>query len=109
MSNLLRVRSGPFKIKDSWTLEEIEEAVRELNYAFLQPLTSGIDLPRVFLSATRANAFRHGLPTNRGLVQTPTEGHEPYVQVLEDGKLIGIGAWRGEDLSHTRFLDEVSI
>ena len=98
MSNLLRVRSGPFKIQDSWTLEEIEEAVSESTYAFLLPLTAGIDLPRVNLSAARANAFRHGLPTKRELVHTLTEGNEPYVQVIEDGELIGIGAWRGEDL-----------
>jgi tRNA pseudouridine55 synthase len=98
MSNLLRVRSGPFKITDSWTLEEIEAAVGESNYDFLLPLTAGIDLPRVFLSAARANAFRHGLPTNCELVQTPTDGHETYVQVIEDEKLIGIGVWRGEDL-----------
>jgi len=98
MSNLLRVRSGPFKIQDSWTLEEIEEAARESSYSFLLPLTAGIDLPRVILSAARANAFRHGLPTKHELIATPTEGNEPYVQVIEDGKLIGIGVWRGEGL-----------
>jgi tRNA pseudouridine55 synthase len=65
MSNLLRIRSGPFKIQESWTLEEIEEAVRKSTYAFLLPLTAGIDLPRVFLSKSRANAFRHGLSTER--------------------------------------------
>ena len=94
MSNLLRVRSGPFKIQESWTLEEIEEAVSKSNYDFLLPLSAGINLPRVFLSTARANAFRHGLPTKRELVQTPTEENEPYVQVIENGELIGIGAWR---------------
>jgi len=98
MSNLLRVRSGPFKIQDSWTLEEIEEAVSNSNYDFLLPLSAGINLPRVFLSANRANAFRHGLPTRRELVNNPTVGNEPYVQVIEDGELIGIGAWREESL-----------
>lgn len=99
MSNLLRVRSGPFKIQESWTLEEIEEAVRESTYPFLLPLTAGIDLPRVFLSAVRANAFRHGLPTKRELVKAPPpEGNEPYVQVIEDGELIGIGVWREDSL-----------
>lgn len=146
MSNLLRVRSGPFKIQESWTLEEIEEAVRESTYEFLLPLTAGIDLPRVFLSAARANAFRHGLPTRReqtamfdvrvsrfetesnvrtsniedltpispdssfedcGALFNPksnvrTSNFEPrtsnYVQVIEDGKLIGIGVWREEGL-----------
>ncbi len=117
MSNLLRVRSGPFKIQESWTLEEIEEAVCELKYSFLLPLEAGIDLPRVLLATARANAFRHGLPTKREQVQTArfdvrsgfemesnvrTSNLEPrtsnYVQVLEDGELIGIGVWRGENL-----------
>jgi len=124
MSHLLRVRSGPFKIQESWTLEEIEEAVRESTYPFLLPLTAGIDLPRVFLSPVRANAFRHGLSTKRDLVKTAlteensqfadhdscsetksnvrTTNHEPrttsYVQVIEDGNLIGIGVWREDSL-----------
>ncbi|SPF55238.1 tRNA pseudouridine synthase B [Candidatus Desulfosporosinus infrequens] len=128
MSNLLRVRSGPFMIQNSWTLEEIEASAGESTYSFLLPLTAGIDLPRVFLSAVRANAFRHGLPTKRELVKTSptdTEGNSPfvdrgssfeaesgirttnhqprttsesYVQVIEDGELIGIGHWSEDSL-----------
>ena len=98
MSYLLRVRSGPFQLQESWTLEEIEEAARNSSYPFLLPLTAGIDLPRVVLSAVRANAFRHGLPTKRELVNCLTEGNESYVQVIEDGELIGIGVWRAESL-----------
>lgn len=98
MSYLLRVRSGPFKIQESWTLEEIEEAVGKSAYPFLLPLTAGIELPRVVLSAARANAFKHGLPTRRELINASFEGHEPYVQVIEDGELIGIGVWREQGL-----------
>ncbi|TGE31225.1 tRNA pseudouridine(55) synthase TruB [Desulfosporosinus sp. Sb-LF] len=98
MSYLLRVRSGPFKIQESWTLEEIEKQVRESSYPFLLPLTAGIDLPRVSLSAARAKAFRNGLSTRRELVKVSAEGNEPYVQVIEDGELIGIGVWREECL-----------
>jgi len=126
MSNLLRVRSGPFNIQESWTLEEIEAAAAESNYLFLLPLTAGIDLPQVFLTALRAKAFRHGLPTKRELVKNfPLEGDsqfvdrgscfemtssvrtlnlEPqtssksYVQVIEAGELIGIGVWREDSL-----------
>lgn len=126
MSFLLRIRSGKFKIQDSWTLEEIEEAVQKSNYEFLLPLTAGIDLPRVFLSTARANAFRHGLPThsrfadrglwfedssllfkersgqsetNSGIRTTNLEsGASNLVQVIEKGKLIGIGIWREEGL-----------
>ncbi|HEY8909622.1 MAG TPA: tRNA pseudouridine(55) synthase TruB [Desulfosporosinus sp.] len=98
MSYLLRVRSGPFQLQESWTLEEIEEEVRDSSYPFLLPLTAGIDLPKVLLSAARANAFRHGLPTKRELVNNPTEGNTSYVQVMENEELIGIGVWREESL-----------
>ena len=98
MSFLLRVRSGPFKLQKSWTLEEIEEAVRDGNFSFILPLTDGIDLPRVFLAGARANAFRHGLYTKREQVKVSDEGNEPYVQVMENGDLIGIGVWREEGL-----------
>jgi len=123
MSNLLRVRSGPFKIEESWTLEEIEEAVSGSTFDFLLPLTDAIDLPRVNLSTVRANAFRHGLPTKREQISTITEKKsstefrgpwletesnvrtsnlEPrtssYVQVFEGDELIGIGVWREEEI-----------
>ncbi|MDQ7093381.1 tRNA pseudouridine(55) synthase TruB [Desulfosporosinus sp. PR] len=99
MSYLLRVRSGPFEIQDSWTLEEMEEAVLRSTYPFLLPLTAGIDLPRAYLSAARAQAFRHGLSTRRELVQTSEQASAaPYVQVLEGEELIGIGAWREDSL-----------
>lgn len=126
MSNLLRVRSGPFEIQESWTLEEIEEAVGESNDSFLLPLTAGIDLPRVILSPQRAKAFRNGLSTRRELVKAPSAednsqfadpglrletkssvrtsnfeprtSSRPYVQVIEDGELIGIGVWREDNL-----------
>lgn len=105
MSYLLRVRSGPFKIQESWTLEEIEKATRDGDYSFLLPLTSGIDLPKVFLSAVRGNAFRHGLPTKRELVKSPVEETKSFVQVIENGELIGIGTWREDGLyPHKVFL-----
>lgn len=98
MSYLVRVRSGPFTIQESWTLEEIEEATGLGNYAFLLPLTAGIDLPQVFLSPARGNAFRHGLPTKREWVKSSSQGSQSFVQVIENGELIGIGVWREEGL-----------
>lgn len=98
MSYLVRVRSGSFKIQESWTLEEIEEAVRNNDYSFILPLTAGIDLPRVSLSEVRANAFRNGLPSRRDQVNLYEESNEPYVQVMEREQLIGIGVWRKEAL-----------
>lgn len=98
MSYLVRVRSGPFKIQESWTLEEIEVAVQDGNFAFLLPLSAGVDLPQVFLPAERGNAFRHGLPTKRELIKTSLGETESLVQVIEGGELIGIGIWRKDGL-----------
>lgn len=98
MSYLVRVRSGSFKIAESWTLEEIKEAVHNGDDSFILPLTAGIDLPRVFLAGERAKAFRHGLPTKRAQVKAFDEGSEPFVQVMENDELIGIGVWREESL-----------
>ncbi|KLU64774.1 tRNA pseudouridine synthase B [Desulfosporosinus acididurans] len=98
MSYLLRIRSGPFEIQDSWTLEEIDETVQTSLAPFLLPLTAGIDLPKVYLSAARANAFRNGLSTKRELVRTSEPISNSQVQVLEGELLIGIGVWRENSL-----------
>lgn len=98
MSYLLRVRSGPFEIQDSWTLEEMEEAVLKSTFPFLLPLTAGVDLPKVYLSAARAHAFRNGLSTKRELVKTSGQALAPYVQVILGEELIGIGVWREDSL-----------
>ena len=99
MSFLLRVRSGPFTLAESWTLEEIEEAVGKSVYDFLLPLSAGADLPQICLPTARAEAFRRGLPTNRGLVPDLPEGPPGgYVQVMEKETLLGIGVWREEGL-----------
>lgn len=95
MSNLLRIRSGPFTIKDSWTLEEIEKSASKSAFPFLLPLQAGLDLPKVFLSSVRAKAFRHGLSTKKELVMSSVKAeNESYVQVIGEEELIGIGVWR---------------
>ncbi|AET70025.1 tRNA pseudouridine 55 synthase [Desulfosporosinus orientis DSM 765] len=98
MSYLVRVRSGPFKIQDSWTIEEIEKAFGDGNLAFLLPLSAGIDLPRATLPEFRAKAFRNGLPTKKEYVKVSGNYNASFVQVIEKGQLIGIGVWREESL-----------
>lgn len=98
MSNLVRVRSGPFQIQESWTLEEIVEAYDHSSFDFLRPLTEGIDLPKVMLTLSRAEAFRHGLSSKIEQGKTSLDANTSYVQVLEGDELIGIGVWRGESL-----------
>ena len=94
MSYLLRVRSGPFEIQESWTLEEVEAAVRESTAPFLLPLSAGINLPEVYLSPERSRAFRSGLPTSREFVRALGQAlNSDVVQVFDGDELIGIGIW----------------
>lgn len=98
MSYLLRLRSGPFRIEDSWTLEEIETAVSGNDFSFLLPLNTGLDLRTIKLPYSRGNAFRNGLPTRieQGLNFAIEE--KAKFQVLAEDELIGIGEWRNGQL-----------
>lgn len=95
MSYLMRLRSGPFSIVNSWTLEEIEQSVTAGDLAFLLPLSSGLDLPLVSLTPERARAFCNGLSTKAGFIAAGEEQEGLFVQVTDGKELLGIGLWRG--------------
>lgn len=94
MAFLLRLRSGPLRLENSWTLEEIAGAVAKGNYSFLIPLPHGLELPQVILPSFRVQAFGNGLPTRREQVQGYTGEEETHVQVFANGKFLGIGLWK---------------
>lgn len=93
MSYLLRLRSGPFTLENSWTLEELSERVERHDYSFLRPLPEGLDLPEADLEVQRVKAFLNGLPSAGHTVKgLSTEGLT--VQVFSEGRFLGIGIWR---------------
>jgi tRNA pseudouridine synthase B (EC 4.2.1.70) len=94
MSYLLRLRSGPFGIMESWTLEEIGYCSEQDSTTFLIPINSCLDLPKVSLLPKRAKAFCHGLPTWADEVTGPLGNDGTFVQVFEGKDLLGIGVWR---------------
>lgn len=99
MSKLVRLRSGPFLIQESITLDKIEESMNRADYSFLIPLTKVLDMPRVKLSSHRGLAFRNGLSTYISQVEeaeNSDEGRE--VQVFSEGEFLGIGIWREQTL-----------
>ena len=101
MSYLLRLRSGPFSIQESWTLEEIEECYPKNPEAMFIPVKNCLDLPVVTLPGERARAFANGLPTRRENIRAAgseslTEGI--FLQVFAGEKLLGIGVWRDDSL-----------
>jgi len=98
MSYLLRLRSGPFGILESWTLEEIELCQKQGSNSFLIPIKSCLELPKVTLYQERARAFCNGLPTRTGQVEGTSGIEGTFVQVFEGEKLLGIGVWRESGL-----------
>ncbi|MDD2234545.1 MAG: tRNA pseudouridine(55) synthase TruB [Desulfitobacteriaceae bacterium] len=98
MSYLLRLRSGPFGIQESWTLEEIEQFSEKDDTSFLIPIKHCLALPKVCLLSNRARAFCNGLPTRADEVVGPLGNDGISVQVFENEILLGIGIWRENSL-----------
>lgn len=98
MSFLLRLRSGPFRLEDSWTLEEIATAVENSDFSFLRPLPEGLDLPSAGLSDVRGQAFLNGLATKGYQVEGEPQPDGTKVQVYSGGSFLGIGIWRDGSL-----------
>ncbi|ATW24208.1 tRNA pseudouridine(55) synthase TruB [Candidatus Formimonas warabiya] len=61
LSFLIRTQSGPFKIEDSLTIEEITRLAGKNNLSFVRPMQEGIlFFPPITVSDDQANAVLHG-------------------------------------------------
>ncbi|AFM01374.1 MULTISPECIES: tRNA pseudouridine(55) synthase TruB [Desulfitobacterium] len=99
MSDLVRLRSGPFRIQESLSLEAIQSFMEQDDHSFLIPFTQVLDLPRVILPPQRALAFRNGLSTSKSQVEEGAKTDEGCeVQVFSEGNFLGIGIWREQAL-----------
>lgn len=98
MSKLVRLRSGPFKLEESWTLEQISEALEQGHEEFLIAMNRALDLPVVVLTKERAEAFRHGLSTSQRMILGQKLPDEGPVQVFAGEEFIGIGKCKDESL-----------
>lgn len=98
MSKLVRLRSGPFKLEKSWTLEQISEALEQGDESFLIPMNRALDLPIIVLTSERAEAFRHGLSTSQKMILGQKFPDEGPVQVFTAEEFIGIGKWQDSSL-----------
>lgn len=99
MSDLVRLRSGPFRVEGSLTIEAIQERISKDDYAFLIPMQKALDIPRVDLPSQRAAAFRNGLCTSESQVKGDVAfGEGVEVQVFSEENFLGIGIWREQAL-----------
>ncbi|KUO66052.1 MAG: pseudouridine synthase [Gracilibacter sp. BRH_c7a] len=94
MSFLLRTRSGPFKLQDSKTLEEIEECLSKGDTRILTNLGWGLELPIVNLPSSRLEAFKNGLSTSEGMIGRGDLSKQSTVQVFCNQSFIGIGIFK---------------
>lgn len=104
MSYLIRTRSGPFLLEDSWTLEEIEEQISVDKHEFLLPSTAGLELPIVRLPLERSAAFMQGLSTRERQVLGGEYVEGQTVQVWSDEKCLGVAIWRDHQLWPSKVL-----
>lgn len=81
---LCRTRSGPFKIEDSVTLEELDE----LGHSRIIPMAAATGLPTYEVDARMARRIAHGVQLSRHDVRgAPVEGK---LQLVHGGRLVAL-------------------
>jgi tRNA pseudouridine55 synthase len=107
MSDLLRVKSGPFEIAQSWTLERLQSALDKGDRSFISHVSQGLDLPLIALPAARVRAFCSGLSSDTRWIQAPEIVDGAHVQVTHDEELLGIGIWQGNALYPHKVMKQI--
>ncbi len=101
VKSLRRVWSGPFKVSEGVTLEEVDAKAKtsELD-VYLQPLEVGLtDLPEVRCLAESVAKLRNGNPAS--VIASGVEyGEEVWASY--DGKAIAVGTYRGGEIQPSR-------
>lgn len=110
LSRLVRTRSGPFTLKDSLTLEELEAALADGTWKdhLFAPDTALLDRRAVILAQENEKRVRNGqmmrfLPLARPLDAPPAFDGELLRAYTVDGRFVGILRWSAE---HTAWRPE---
>lgn len=91
---LLRVRSGPFRLEEAVTLEEV--AASEVPAKWLLPVEAGLPFPAVVLPPGEAERFGHGVPVRQegepaGLTRVYGPRAETVPEALGPAPFLGVG------------------
>ncbi|WP_227766593.1 tRNA pseudouridine(55) synthase TruB [Zhaonella formicivorans] len=99
MSYLLRTASGPFRVEDAWTLEEITKACAKQDFSFLLPPETGItNLPKAIVQESDVRLALNGVKiSNNSLLDFPENLQTEELVTLwsPDKKLLAIGIQQG--------------
>ena len=112
MASLVRVRSGPFTLEGSRTVEEIESMTLEERIAAVTPTAALFaDLPETAPGARLAKLFACGSPVPQKWIRTSFPDGT-LLRVTEGGVLIGLGrvvAESGESVIRSEKLFDLSL
>jgi len=106
MSFLIRLRAGNFYLDSTYTLEEIEEHIKDENDQYIRDPEWGLELPEVRIPQHRLNAFKNGLSTGKSMLEGAISDENLPVKVMCEGRFIGIGMWRDGCLCPNKVLSE---
>ncbi|MGI5902261.1 MAG: tRNA pseudouridine(55) synthase TruB [Desulfitobacteriia bacterium] len=104
MSFLLRLQSGRFSLDSTYTLEEIEDLIKNGDFSFVVNQEWGLTLPRVKIPPDRLKAFKNGLSTVNTRVEGKVLGNREPVQVFCEDVFLGIGIWENGCLKPCKVL-----
>ena len=92
MSFLLRTKTGNFLLKDSFTLEEVQQLWEKGQSSFLIPMTDVLSLPAIIIEEKKAQMIMQGKQLELDIspiIKNPYNGQK--VQILDNGGLVAIG------------------
>ncbi len=98
ITELTRTAAGPFKIEESYTLEDL----RKEKYKLLAPDAGLIKFPELRLKEPQASAIRHGRFIDLPLTLKLEEGS--LVRLYDQDRFIGLGIVKGRKIKPERLL-----
>jgi tRNA pseudouridine55 synthase len=100
LSFLLRTASGPFAIKDAYTLEQVKNMWDTGDTSFLLPIDYGLsEIPSLIVKEKAVATVRNGLPLSPSGIcgGIGNSNLPPFVRLYgPDGRLLALGQFRGE-------------
>ena len=98
LSFLVRTSSGPFKLENSWTKEEIETAISLGDYYFLaSPNVMLTNFPAVVVKSSAVKRVKNGVViTSEDILTQVLSDNQKMVKVLHGDDLLAVG-----QLNHT--------
>lgn len=94
MSFLVRTASGPFRLKNTFTLEEIEQSLHKGKYDFLMPMGMMVEhLPCIHLKPSAVKYIKDGTSVNSQYFTVREDiPDNSLVRLEHEGQLVGIAA-----------------